>query len=325
MKSTWVVCVHSKLFLVLAGSPSVTALRRVVCESLPDIVFAHGGEPFKFSVLARGSETQPKIIYRKIGLSEHWLGRHRWLKFSFQRWLMRRADAISTVGNATKNEAVELFKIDPAKIRVIYRGINQDLFSLPAGTRERVRESLGLATGSKVLISVGALGWEKNQAVMLRVLAEVRKSLPDVVLLLVGEGPELPKLKQITTELGIVDGIVFLGMRKDVPELLAAADLFILTSLTEGVPGVLIEAGMAGVPCVTWDVAGAKEVVIDGQTGLVTPYSDEVELTSAVLKILNDRDLACRFGVAAQSSCRERFGMHLCVDEHLKLFEDVLK
>jgi glycosyltransferase involved in cell wall biosynthesis len=176
-----------------------------------------------------------------------------------------------------------------------------------------------------VLITVGALEWEKNQGAMLRVLADVRRSLSNIVLLLAGDGPERPKLELLANELGVADDVRFLGVRKDVPELLAAADLFLLTSLTEGVPGVLIEAGMGGLACVTWDVAGANEVVQDTKTGLVTTYRDEAAFAFAVLQLLSEQELSRKMGEAACLFCRDHFSMRRCVEAHIELFSEVLK
>lgn len=309
----------------LNGRGRVKALRRLLHEERPDVVFAIGGEPFKYAVLARGRAMTPKIVYRKIGLSEQWLGRHRWLKLPFQRWLLRRADAISTVGEATRREAIELFHADPSRIRVIYRGMDAERFALPPAIRECIRSSLEITPEQPVLLTVGALGWEKNQAAMLRVLPEVRRSFPAAILLLAGEGPERPKLERLAADLGIAEAVRFLGPRKDVPVLLAAADSFLLTSLTEGVPGVLIEAGLAGLPCVTWDVAGAREVVQDGVTGRVPPYKEEAAVAEAVIELLGNPDRAAAMGGAARAFCRERFDINRCAEEHVRLFEEVLE
>lgn len=301
------------------GLSLVRALRRDLIARSPDVVLAHGGEPLKYAVLARGRQCMPRIIYRKIGLSEQWLGRCRWFKLFFQRWLVNRADAISAVGAAARREAIDLFHADPLKVRVIYRGVDFARFLVPADTRGQIRDELGIATSAPVLIAVGALGWEKNLGAMLRILREVKLTFPDVVLLLVGDGPERARLNSLASSLGVHDAVHQLGTRRDIPNLLAAADLVLLTSLTEGVPGVLIEAGMAGRPCVTWDVAGAAEVVEDGVTGRVTPYLDESAFAHAVISLLSSPKQAAAFGHCARSLCRERFGIARCVDEHLEM------
>ena len=302
----------------------IIALRSAIHVIRPDIIFSHGAEPLKFGVLACGTGIRPKIIYRKIGLSEQWLGRYRWLKLPFQRWLISRADLILAVGKTMRQEVIDLFRAVPNKIRVVYQGFDHIQFALPEGTRERTRNALGIALNSKVLISVGTLAWEKNQASMIQVLAKVRQSYSNVVLVLVGDGPERRKLENLTYDLDMTDAVKFLGLRNDVPKLLTASDIFLLTSLTEGVPGVLIEAGMAGLPCVTWNVAGAREVVKNKESGLVTPYKDESAFVAAVINLLEDQNLCEQMGTVAQSFCQKRFNMKHCSSEHVKLFKCIL-
>ena len=303
--------------------PKVLALRKWLASIQPDVILAHGGGPLKYAVLARAGAATPRIVYRKIGLTERWLGTRRWLKLPVQRWLVGQADAISTVGEATRREAITLFHADPARVRVIYNGYSLEHFACPAGTRERVRQSLGLSPATRVLIAVWALGWEKNQAAMLRVLAALRRARPNLVLLIAGEGPERARLDSLTDQLAVRDAVCFLGVRKDVPDLLAAADLCILTSLTEGVPGVLIEGGLAGLPCVSWDVAGAKEVVVHEATGLITPFQDEPALIAAVQRLLDDPALAARFGQAARQFCRDRFSIDTTLEAHFDLIRQI--
>lgn len=296
------------------------ALRRI----RPSIVLAHGGTPLKYAVLARCRGAGPIIVYRKIGLVDPWLEQNRRLKLIFLRWLTRRADAISTVGIATRTEAIKLFGAKPERVRVIYRGVAAERFVVPPVARERTRQALAIAPAARVMIAVGALGWEKNQAAMLRILKRVRREIPEVILLLVGDGPERSALERLADKLGVANAVRFLATRTDVPELLAAADLFLLSSWTEGVPGVLIEAGLAGLPCVTWAVAGAGEVVQDGVSGRVTPFEDETALGRAVIEVLKDPGRARAMGEAGRRFCRERFAIQRCVAEHLRLFSDVL-
>jgi L-malate glycosyltransferase len=309
--------------------PRTDSLRRVIAlrnrfqELRPDIVFAHGGEPLKYAVFARAWNSTPKIVYRKIGLSDQWLGRHRWIKLPFQRWLLGRADAVAAVGQAMKQESVDLFRVAPDKIHVIYQGVDPSRFAMAPGTRERIRTSLDIDASAPVLLSVGALSWEKNQAAMLRILAQVRRDTPETRLLLVGDGPERAKLELQARDLGLSKAVHFLGTRSDVPELMAAADVLLLTSLTEGVPGVLIEAGMAGLPCVTWDVAGASEVVVNGKSGRVTPFLDEGIFASAVLVFLRKQAELKNIGLTEQAVFRMRFSLGRCVQEHAKLFQSL--
>lgn len=306
------------------GLPGVVSrVRREFQDYRPDLVLAHGGEPFRHAVLARGVRARPAIVYRKIGLTEPWVRSWRFLRIPLHRWLLRRADAVSCVAEDVRREVLGLFGVPAGRNRVIYGGVEAAPFAaLPAPGEARA--ALGVAGDGPVLISVGALGWEKHQEALLRALAAVRARFPQTLLLLVGEGPERRRLEGLATDLGLAAAVRFLGSRDDVPRLLAAADLFLLASLTEGLPGVLIEAGLAGVPAVAWDVAGVREVVRDGVTGLVPPYRDEQAFAAAVLRLLGDRAAARRMGAAARDFCRERFAMDRCVAEHLLLFRDAL-
>ena len=110
------------------------------------------------------------------------------------------------------------------------------------------------------------------------------------------------------------EGVEMLGPRDDVPALMAAADILVLTSRPpEGLPGVLIEAGMAGLPVVTTDVPGAREVVRDGVTGLVVAVDDKEGMVGAVLALLGDVELRARMGQAAREHCVREFSLETSV------------
>lgn len=303
----------------------VHELRKIIRDFRPDIIFAHGGLPFKYAVFARGFRKRPFIAYQKIGLSEQWLGRMRVLKLPFQQWIMGKADVLIPVGEATRQELTGLFRADPARIRVIGSGIPAQNFLAPRKNRGQMRSELAVPADAPLLFSAGAHSWEKNQAAMLRCLKTVKNEFPAAVLLLAGEGPERPALEKMASDLGIAKSVFFLGSRQDMAELFAASDLFLLTSLTEGVPVVLIEAGMSGIPAVTWDVAGAGEVVQHGTTGLVTPSNDEAAFARSVLQLLRDPGMAARMGKTAQAFCKERFDMKECAGRLLQLFDTMLE
>jgi glycosyltransferase involved in cell wall biosynthesis len=119
-------------------------------------------------------------------------------------------------------------------------------------------------------------------------MARVVRRVPTAKLLLVGSGPEEQAIRQQITQLGLGQSVRFLGLRKDVARLLAQADLFLLTSISEGIPLTIIEAMCAGVPVVCTRVGGVPEVVIDGETGLTAAAGDDEGLAAAVLRLAED-------------------------------------
>jgi glycosyltransferase involved in cell wall biosynthesis len=265
------------------GKNAIKELRRVIGEVSPDLVMAHGGQALKCAVLATRWKNVP-VIYRKIGLTEQWLGPWRALKIPWQ---------------------IDRFDVSSERVASL-------------------RLELGIQDRNPTLIAVGALSWEKNLGSMLLALKRVLVEHPQVVLLFAGDGPEKEGLSRLATELGVDDQVRFLGVRKDIPELMSLADVCLLTSLTEGVPGVLIEAGLSGTHCVTWFVAGAKEVVQDGVTGRVTPYKDESAFAEALMGLLADGELIQKMGSDARDFCLGKFDIRKSAEQHVEFFETLL-
>ncbi len=307
-----------------SGLTAMRRLRALISEYDPDIIMAYGGEPLKYAVLSTGTRKRPSLVYRKIGLSRDWFGRSGFLKLPFYRWLAGRADFVSCVGEASRKEIVDLFHVPPDKAGIIYRGVAAEKFVAGNKARSSIRDSLGVQPDTTVLISVGALSWEKNHAAMVKTAAVLNQRGKDVILLLAGKGPLERELLSLADRMGAAKQVRFLGVRNDVPLLLQAADIALLSSFTEGVPGALIEAGFAGLPAVAWDVGGAREVVLHEKTGIITPYKDERAFLEAVRKLTADKNLRQQMGRAACEFCTERFDIKTCANEHIKLFEKLL-
>lgn len=307
-----------------SGWGKVNELRFVIKSLQPDILYAHGGQPMKYSVLARGRSTKPAIVYRKIGLSRQWLGRLPFLRRHFQRLLLSGVDAIISLSPVLSEELQALFGVRKDKITIIPNAVNSARFILPKESRVRVRQELGIGSTQAVLLSVGALSWEKNHSSMLQAFRKVRERFPEALLLLAGEGGMRKALEQQVDSLGLRAAVRFLGTRADIPHLMAASDILLLTSLTEGIPAVLIEAGLAGISVVTWDVAGARDVVKDGLTGFVTPQGNEELLANKVMELLQNPERMGQVGQTARAHCLEHFDIDVCARKHMELFEGLL-
>jgi glycosyltransferase involved in cell wall biosynthesis len=180
------------------------------------------------------------------------------------------------------------------KISVVRNGI---VATQPRRGRDIVRRELGIAATAPFAVTVARMTLQKNHIALLAAL----DAHPGFRLALVGTGPLEGELREAATPLR--DAVLFLGHRNDVPDLLAAADLFVLPSLFEGLPLSLIEAMAAGLPAVTSNVGGVDEVVEHGATGLLAMPGD---LSKAMLSILNDKPV----GAAMGSAARRRFETH---------------
>lgn len=176
-----------------------------------------------------------------------------------------------------------------------------------------MRQQLDIGPTAPVAIHVARLDPIKDHLTALRTAARIRQLLPDFCLLIVGDGPERANIESAVSRMNLGQNVRVLGQRSDIRDLLSASDLFLLTSLSEGIPVTLIEAMNAGVAVVTTAAGGVGEVVLDGETGLIAPVGDDDALAKAAMRLFEDQELARRFadsGRARASAVFSESAMH---------------
>ncbi|HWB43245.1 MAG TPA: glycosyltransferase [Gemmatimonadales bacterium] len=218
-------------------------------------------------------------------------------------------------------------RIVPARLlRVVPNGVDTARFrDLPPGTRDGVRRSLGLH-GEFVWLAVGRFELAKDYPNMLRAFAAVRREVPTAVLLLVGRGSLQPETEALARELGLDGGAVrFAGVRSDVPEVMSAADGYVMSSAWEGMPMVLLEAAAAGLPIVSTRVGGNHEVVLDGQSGFLVPPSDHEALGAAMVRLHRLPDAERRaMGERGREHIRAHYDLTRVAERWEGLYREVL-
>lgn len=220
--------------------------------------------------------------------------------------------------------AVEQEGVRPERIRIIPNGIDFDQRPLLAPEeRARIRESLDVPEGGCLALSVGRLVPQKGHATLLEALPQVLERFPQTVLAVAGDGPLRPELTRQAQALGIAPAVRWLGNREDVPTLLAAADLFVLPSLSEGLPVALLEAMAAGLPVAASRLPGIESAVETGHTGLLVPPGDPPALAAALISLLGDPERRKELGSAAQTLVRERFTLDKMCMAYERLFTDL--
>jgi glycosyltransferase involved in cell wall biosynthesis len=292
---------------------------RSICRGWrPHVVQAHGGEPFKYVALVAGR--RDRIVYRRIGQSPERASRR--LTGQVYRLLMRRSRTIVAVAEAIRRETIDAFGVAAERVHTIPRGVDPRRVTSPLG-RDAARRRLGIAPDTPVVISLGALSWEKDPVAHLEVMEGVRRAFPRSVHLIAGDGPLRPEVERRVGESGL-DGLArVLGSRSDVADLLAAADVLLLASRMEGMPGCVIEAGMSGLPVVSYAVAGVPEVVIDGETGYLVEPGDIGGLIDRTTKLLADEEARTRMGIAARDRCTAAYGIDVIAPKYLRIYQEV--
>jgi glycosyltransferase involved in cell wall biosynthesis len=162
-----------------------------------------------------------------------------------------------------------------------------------------VRAELGIPEDAPLVGSIANFKAAKDHATLLRAAVRVRQAVPDLRLLLVGQGPLEAETRRLAAELGLSETVLFAGFREDARRLAAAFDVFTLSSTYEGLPIALVEAMALGRPAVVTDVGGNPEVVTDGADGLLVPPGDPAALAGGLLRLLGDPELRARIGAAA--------------------------
>jgi len=218
--------------------------------------------------------------------------------------------------------------VDPSRTRRIYYGVDPGPFqratAMPEAEKLRLRSSLGVAPDDVVFVCVARFAPQKAHAVLLEALAKVEPQ--NVRLLLVGDDPfgnGRALAEGVARELRLGDRALFTGIRRDVPELLAISDGFVMSSRWEGLGLVFLEAMAAGLPVVATRVSAVPEVVVDGETGLLVPVDDPASLAAALTRLAGDADLRRGLGLAGARRVRERFGLGRMVEETLAVYREV--
>jgi glycosyltransferase involved in cell wall biosynthesis len=219
------------------------------------------------------------------------------------RWSLRGADSVITACDAFAADLHTRLGLDMERLDVARTPLAARDSSIAATVHGGVRDELGLPAAASLILSVGRLSREKGHADLIRAMIEVRSAYDfPAVLVIVGDGPERARLERLRVRLGLEGAVHLVGYRDDVPRFYAAADVFVLPSYSEGSPNVLLEAMDAGVPIVARAVGGVREMIRDGEQGLLTPRDEVSSIARGIVTLLSDASLRARLIASARSS-----------------------
>jgi glycosyltransferase involved in cell wall biosynthesis len=302
---------------IKVNAGAIRRLARLIREWDPHLVQLHGGEALKHAAIAAlGSPS--RLVYRKIGSAPPWMSHG--LRRKAHAGLMRRAARIVTVDEVLKREAVELFRVPERRIITIPNGVDPDRIR-PKKGRDAMRGSLGISGEATVLLSLGALSWEKDPIGQLRIAASVLRKVPRAAYLIVGDGSMRGEVERSINRMDLEGRVFLAGNRDDIGDVLAASDALLLASRMEGMPASVIEAGMEGVPVAAYSLAGVPHVVLDGVTGLLAPPGDRDRLEACILKLVKDHPARGAMGRSARVRCRALFGIESIAERYLTVYE----
>ena len=281
-------------------------LSGAVSDHQIELLHAHQYTPFCYAALSRRFASRPPILFTEHG--RHYPDQRKLKRVLANRWLLKRCDHVTAVGRFVKQALVDNEGIEASRVEVIHNGIDPESFP-PVNTQARAqaRRELGVGDDCPLVMQVARLHSVKDHATAVRAFAQVIKRLPDARLCLVGDGALREELEALVRELEVQDRVLFTGVRADVKRLLPAADLFMLSSLSEGISVTLLEAMSVGLAIVATRVGGNPEVVEHGVTGLLSDRRDDNALAQNILALLSDPEKRKACAQAGRRRLLERF------------------
>lgn len=249
---------------------------------------------------------------RLVQMADAWTSRHLTTHFH-------------AVSHAAKQEAVRALGIVPERITVVERGRDPQRLGMPGvERRRRIRSLLGLKENDEVIVNVGRHEYQKGQRYLIEAMAQLVQTHAQLVLLIVGrQGTASKELEQLCSKANLSEHVRFLGHRDDVPDILAAADLFVFPTLYEGLPGAVIEAMALGLPIVASDIPPLREVVEEDRNATLVSIASPSELAKAIEDLLDDRNKARAYGKRSREIFETRFTLERSVSGMIELYQQV--
>ncbi|MFH1507984.1 MAG: glycosyltransferase [Candidatus Omnitrophota bacterium] len=256
------------------------------------------------SALAGRMAKVPYLISEEHGEHKVHFKKRHFIYRLISRQVAGMSDKVLCCSDYIKQGVCQAYKIKEDKT-VVLKNLIEDKRLEIKRAREEVRRELNIPADSFVMVNVASLYWIKNQKVLIDALRHI--SLKHIFLVLAGDGPSRAELEVFARKQGVFERARFLGWREDVADILNAADVFVLPSLSEGLPICLLEAMSVGLPCIASCVGGIKEILNDGVNGIMIRPAGSDDLIEALNRIINNRDIGSKMGLAARNFVADNF------------------
>lgn len=298
----------------------VRNLRSKVRELGIDVVHCHQYTPWFYGWLATLGTGTP-VVFTEHGRFHP--DRYRYKALPVNLVMAMTTSAIVAISRATRSALAKYEFLPKSRVQVLYNGI-RGLSRNTEGARV-VRRELGIPDGDFVMGTVARLDPVKNQRMMLEGFAGILEEYSDSWLLMVGDGPDRAMLEEYAVTLGVDSRVIFTGFRDQPADYLAAMDLFLLTSHTEGTSMTLLEAMSLGIPAIATAVGGNVEIVDQEKSGLLIPTEQPAALTDAIRRLRRAPDLVDSLRAGSLGRFEARFSISHMVAGYRELYRKALR
>ena len=294
--------------------PFAYRLAQYIQATKPDLVHCHSrrGADVLGGLAARFADV-PAIVSRRVDNTEMRLMAA--LRYRPFKKIIAISVAIA--------EVLRACDVDADRIEVIRSAVDTERFAA-APDCAVFREEFSVADDDFVIAAAGQLIPRKGHRYLLQAVADLKRTYTNIRLIIFGEGYLNNQLRAQAASLGLADTVQFAGFRDDLDDFIGCFDVFAHPALAEGLGVATLKAAAAGIPVVGFDAGGLSEAVDDGETGLLVPAEDVLQLQNALRRLLTDKDLRTRLGAAGQVRMQKEFSIATMADKHIALYDAVL-
>ena len=307
---------------------TILSIRRFLKKQNIGIIHTHGYKSNLYALAASMGKSLPRVA-----TCHNWLGDDPKMKFyaRLDKFFLNQFDRVIAVSDSVKQEILNQ-NISANKVLTICNGIDTNRFNAPKKVESAGRE-FGIDKGCKVIGTVGRLSEEKGHIHLLNAAKKVVQEYPKVVFLIVGDGPLRNDLEEKASALSQTQNLekngheslfIFTGVRSDMPAIYSLMDIFVLPSLTEGLPMVLLESMASQKPIVATNVGAIPKVIEHGHSGLLVQPGDAKELAKAIMDLLANPQKAHRLAEQARDKVKQQFSSERMAEKYVEVYRDVL-
>jgi glycosyltransferase involved in cell wall biosynthesis len=297
---------------------AIVQLRRQMKDRSIDLLVSHGYKANIVGHLAAAGTGTPHLAFVRGFTGEDL--RVRFYE-SVNRWFLRRARHVACVSDGTRRKVLSL-GLRPDRVVTVHNAVHRSDHPTAGGA---LRSDFNIPDQAPLLLSVGRLSREKGHRFLVSAVRILASRATDFHLVLVGDGRESVRLRNQVRAEGLEERVHFAGFRSDVMECLAAADILVNPSSTEGLPNAVLEAFAAGTPVVATDVGGVGELVISGRTGWLVRPDDPEAMAAALADALENPDRARAMAVEASRYVREVFSFERQADALMEIYDNIVE
>jgi len=282
-----------------------------------DIVHSHTSHAHSLAFLASIGTGVTRLVTRRVDFS---IFRHSFLKLSGLKYRLM-ADYYIAISHKIKDVLVH-DGIADRRIFVVHSGIDPQRFKQASG--DHLLSEFDIGENQQVVINVAHLAGHKGQKYLVRAIPQVLTKLPDTRFFIVGQGELMDELKRTASALGLKRELVFTGFRNDVADFYRIADLFVMSSVQEGLGTAVLDALALAKPVVATDTGGLPEIIQDGKTGRLVAPADPAALAEGIVEMLTRAEAAKAMAEAGRAMVQNNFSTDAMVENNIKVYEKVL-